>query len=133
MARKDVRVGDTVRIEKGGDVIPKVVQVVDEQRPGEARRWPPPERCPACGTEAVKPEGEVDRRCTNSSCPAQIEERLKHFARREAMDIEGLGDVLVHQLVEQGLVRDFADLYRLRQDGAAWAGAKKGDRRRRGT
>ena len=61
-----------------------------------------------CGTRVIKPEGEVDRRCPNVSCPAQIEERLKHFARREAMDVEGLGDALVHQLVESGLVRDFA-------------------------
>jgi DNA ligase (NAD+) len=66
-----------------------------------------------CGTRAVKPEGEVDRRCPNASCPAQVEQRLRHFARRDTMDIEGLGDVLVHQLVEKGMVRDFADLYRL--------------------
>jgi DNA ligase (NAD+) len=116
VARKDVRVGDTVRIEKGGDVIPKVVEVVLDQRPARTRRWQPPSHCPVCGAEAVKPEGEVDRRCTNSSCPAQMEERLKHFARREAMDVEGLGEVLVRQLVEQGLVRDFAGLYRLRQE-----------------
>jgi DNA ligase (NAD+) len=69
-----------------------------------------------CGTPAVKPEGEVDRRCPNASCPAQIEEALKHYARREAMDIEGLGDAIVHQLVEGGLVRDFADLYRLSRE-----------------
>ena len=114
VARKDVRVGDTVRIEKGGDVIPKVVEVVLDRRPARTRPWQPPSHCRVCGTEAVKPEGEVDRRCPNSSCPAQIEERLKHFARREAMDVEGLGDVLVGQLVQQGLVRDFAELYHLR-------------------
>jgi DNA ligase (NAD+) len=113
VARKDVRVGDTVLIEKGGDVIPKVVEVVLSKRPQPAVPWAPPATCPVCGTEAVKPEGEVDRRCPNSSCPAQIEEGLKHFARRDAMDIEGLGDVLVRQLVEKGLVRDFADLYHL--------------------
>jgi len=113
VARKDVRAGDSVLIEKGGDVIPKVVEVVLAKRPEGAESWKPPATCPACGAEAVKPEGEVDRRCPNSSCPAQIEEGLKHFARREAMDIEGLGDVLVHQLVERSLVRDFADLYRL--------------------
>ncbi len=116
VARKDVRVGDTVLIEKGGDVIPKVVQVVEARRPPEAVPWTPPAACPVCGTEAVKPEGEVDRRCPNASCPAQIEEGLKHFARREAMDIEGLGHVLVHQLVETGLVKDFADLYALREE-----------------
>ena len=114
VARKAVRVGDTVLIEKGGEVIPKVVRVLEERRPPGTEPWRPPERCPACGTEALRAEGEVDRRCPNASCPAQIEERLKHFARREAMDIEGLGDALVHQLVDKGLVRDFADLYRLR-------------------
>jgi DNA ligase (NAD+) len=101
-------------IEKGGEVIPKVVSVVAAKRPAGARPWTPPESCPVCGTTAVKPEGEVDRRCPNASCPAQVEERLKHFARREAMDIEGLGDALVRQLVEKGLVADFADLYHLR-------------------
>ncbi len=119
IARKDVRVGDTVLIERGGEVIPKVVRVVEEKRPKGARAWTPPERCPVCGTPAVKPEGEVDRRCPNASCPAQIEERLKHFSRREAMDIEGLGDVLVHELVEKGLVGDFADLYALRFEDLA--------------
>jgi DNA ligase (NAD+) len=114
VARKDVRVGDTVLIEKGGDVIPKVVRVVEEKRPARTRAWTPPDECPVCGAAAVRPEGEVDRRCPNASCPAQIEERLKHFARREAMEIEGLGDVLVQQLVEKGLVKDFADLYALR-------------------
>jgi DNA ligase (NAD+) len=114
VARKDVRVGDTVIIEKGGDVIPKVVAVILERRPAGTQPWVPPAACPVCGTTAVKAEGEVDRRCPNVSCPAQIEEALKHFARREAMDIGGLGDALVHQLVEKGLVRDFADLYGLR-------------------
>jgi DNA ligase (NAD+) len=119
VARKDVRVGDTVLIEKGGDVIPKVVRVVEEKRPPDARPWTPPETCPVCGTIAVKAEGEVDRRCPNASCPAQIVERLKHFSRRQAMDIEGLGDALVGQLVETGKVRDFADLYALRFEDLA--------------
>jgi DNA ligase (NAD+) len=114
IARKDVRVGDTVLIERGGEVIPKVVRVVEDKRPTGAAPWTPPERCPVCSTPAVKPEGEVDRRCPNASCPAQIEERLKHFSRREAMDIEGLGDVVVHELLERGLVQDFADLYHLK-------------------
>jgi DNA ligase (NAD+) len=116
VARKDVRKGDTILIEKGGDVIPKVVKVIDAKRPEGTVPWSPPETCPVCGTQAVKPEGEVDRRCPNASCPAQIEQRLRHYAGRNAMDIEGLGDVLVHQLVENGLVRDFADLYRLTLD-----------------
>jgi DNA ligase (NAD+) len=119
IARKDVRVGDVVRIERGGEVIPKVVGVVVEKRPEGTEPWTPPESCPVCGTPAVRPEGEVDRRCPNASCPAQIEERLKHFARREAMDIEGLGDSLVHQLVEKRLVKDFADLYQLRLEDLA--------------
>jgi len=115
VARKDVRVLDTILIEKGGDVIPKVVKVVETKRPEGTVPWSPPERCPVCQTLAVKPEGEVDRRCPNASCPAQVEQRLRHFARRDTMDIEGLGDVLVHQLVEKGIVRDFADLYHLRE------------------
>ncbi len=119
VARKDVRVGDTVLIEKGGEVIPKVVRVVEDARPRGTRRWTPPETCPVCGEPVVRPEDEVDRRCPNASCPAQIEERLKHFARRTAMDIEGLGDSLVAQLVGQGLVRDYADLYHLEQDDVA--------------
>jgi DNA ligase (NAD+) len=114
VARKDVRVGDTVLIEKCGDVIPKVVQVVEAKRPEGTVPWAPPATCPVCGADAVKPEGEVDRRCPNASCRAQIEQRLQHYAGRSAMDIEGLGDALVHQLVEKGLVKDFADLYRLR-------------------
>jgi len=113
IARKDVRVGDTVVIAKGGDVIPKVVEVVLARRPAGAEAWRPPETCPACGALASRPEGEADRRCFNAACPAQVEERLKHFAGRTAMDIEGLGDVLARQLVESGLVRDFADLYAL--------------------
>jgi DNA ligase (NAD+) len=116
VARKDVRVGDAVLIEKGGEVIPKVVEVVQAKRPTGTVAWAPPDTCPVCGTAVVKPEGEVDRRCPNASCPAQVEERLKHYARRETMDIEGLGHVLVHQLVEKGLVRDFADLYKLTLD-----------------
>ncbi len=95
IARKDVREGDTVLIERGGEVIPKVVSVVLEKRPARARPWTPPERCPSCGEPVARAEGEVDRRCRNVSCPAQLEERLKHFARREAMDIEGLGESLV--------------------------------------
>jgi DNA ligase (NAD+) len=114
VARKDVREGDTVIIEKGGDVIPKVVQVVEAKRPPDAQPWLPPTTCPVCGTEVVKPEGEVDRRCPNSSCPAQVEQSIGHYAARSAMDIEGLGDVIVHELLERGLIKDVADLYRLR-------------------
>ena len=91
-------------IEKGGDVIPKVVEVVLGQAARrDAQPWEPPLACPVCGTAAVKAEGEVDRRCPNGSCPAQIQERLQALRRRHAMDIEGLGDVLVQQLAETGL------------------------------
>jgi DNA ligase (NAD+) len=113
VARKDVRRGDTVVVERGGDVIPKVVAVVEANRAPGAEPWAPPTRCPVCDADLIKPEGEVDRRCPNASCPAQIEQRLQHFAGRSAMDIEGLGEALVHQLVERSLVRSFADLYRL--------------------
>ncbi len=116
VARKDVRVGDTVVIEKGGDVIPKLVEVILAKRPAGGGPWTPPSSCPVCGALAEKPEGEADRRCTNTSCPAQLEEALQHFARREAMDIEGLGAMLAKQLVETKLVKDFADLYSLTAD-----------------
>jgi DNA ligase (NAD+) len=119
VARKDVRVGDTVLIEKGGDVIPKVVEVVASKRPEGTAPWRPLDKCPVCGAAAEKPEGEVDRRCANASCPAQLEEALKHFARREAMDVEGLGDVVVHELLERGLVSDFAGFYGLTFDELA--------------
>jgi len=114
VARKDVRKGDTVLIEKGGDVIPKVVSVVEGKRPPGTEPWKPPTECPVCGTTVVKAEGEVDRRCPNSSCPAQVEQSIGHFASRTAMDIEGLGEVIVHELLARGLVKDVADLYRLR-------------------
>src|SRR5262249_1459831 len=88
--------------------------VVEAKRPPDARPWSPPTTCPVCGTEVVKPEGEVDRRCPNVSCPAQVEQAIQHYASRSAMDIEGLGDVIVHELLERGLIEDVADLYHLR-------------------
>ena len=111
--RKDVRVGDTVLIERAGDVIPYLVQVVLPRRPPDAVPFAMPERCPVCGGEAFRPEGEAIWRCTNSACPAQLKERLFHFGSRRAMDIEGLGEAVIGQLVDRGLVRDFADLYAL--------------------
>lgn len=112
--RKDVRVGDTVLIERAGDVIPYLVQVVTAKRPDPA---PPPfampGHCPACGGAALRVEGEAVWRCTNTACPAQLRERLFHWGSRRAMDIEGLGEVIVRQLVDRGLVKDFADLYGL--------------------
>jgi DNA ligase (NAD+) len=111
--RKDIRVGDTVLIERAGDVIPYVVQVVAARRPPDAAPYRFPERCPACGGVAFRPEGEAYWRCMNAACPAQLKERLKHFGSRRAMDIEGLGDAAIEQLVDRGYVKNFADLYRL--------------------
>ena len=117
--RKDVRVGDTVLIERAGDVIPYVVQVVLSKRPADAAPYAFPERCPACGGVAFRPEGEAYWRCMNAACPAQLKERLRHFGSRRAMDIEHLGEAVVEQLVDRGLVKDFADLYRLRAEQLA--------------
>lgn len=112
--RKDVRVGDTVLVRRAGDVIPEVVQVVTSKRPKGARRFVMPKSCPVCGSEIEKAEGEAVARCSGGLyCAAQRKEAIKHFASRRAMDIEGLGDKLVEQLVEQGLVEDVADLYAL--------------------
>jgi len=126
IARKDLRVGDAVVVAKGGEIIPKVVRVLLERRPAGARSVPPPDRCPVCATPAVRPEGEVAVRCPNPLCLAQVARRLRHFAGRDAADIEGLGERGVAQLLEAGLVRDLPDLFRL--DAAAvaelpgWAG-----------
>ena len=109
--RKDVRIGDTVLIERAGDVIPYVVRVLTEKRDGRERRFRMPKQCPVCGAPVIREEGEAAYRCIGASCPAQIKERIRHFASKHALDIDGLGDKLVSQLVERGLVRDFADLY----------------------
>ena len=112
--RKDVRVGDTVIIRRAGDVIPEVVSVVKERRPAGTRIFHMPKHCPICDSEVVRVEGEAAARCSGGLyCPAQRKEAIRHFASRRAMDIEGLGDKLVDQLVEKGLVRDAADLYGL--------------------
>jgi DNA ligase (NAD+) len=113
IARKDIREGDTVVIEKAGDVIPKVVAPVLSLRPPDSRPWQMPETCKACGSRLHRDEEEVVWRCDNSSCPARLRRSLEHFASRSAMNIEGLGESLVDQLIEQGLVHDFADLYHL--------------------
>jgi DNA ligase (NAD+) len=111
--RKDVRVGDTVLIERAGDVIPYLVQVVASKRPQDATPFHMPRTCPACGAPAERPEGESIWRCTNVACPAQLKERLFHWGGRRAMDIEHLGEVVINQLVDRELVRDFGDLYEL--------------------
>jgi DNA ligase (NAD+) len=111
--RKDVRVGDTVLIERAGDVIPYVVQVVASKRPEGSVPFAFPDRCPACGGLAYRPEGEAYWRCMNSACPAQLKERLRHFGSRRAMDIEHLGESTIDQLVDGKRVSTFADLYTL--------------------
>ena len=111
--RKDIRVGDLVVIEKGGDVIPKVVRVVMEERPKESQPFRFPEECPACGSRLVRHEEEVSPRCVNPACKGQLKRRLEHFSGRNAMDIEGLGTAVVEQLVEKEMVADVGDLYGL--------------------
>jgi DNA ligase (NAD+) len=113
LARKDLREGDTVVIEKAGDVIPRVVAPILSLRPEGAVPWVMPTACAACGSELRRDEDEVIWRCENSSCPARLRRSLEHFASRGAMNIEGLGESLVDQLIESGLVHDFADLYAL--------------------
>ena len=113
IARKDVRVGDTVVVEKAGKIIPHIVRVEVHKRPDSAKEFPFPTHCPECDTLLAKDEGGVYIRCPNLACPAQLRERLRYFASRSAMDIEGLGDKLVDQLVAQNLVNEFADLYEL--------------------
>lgn len=114
--RRDIRVGDTVLIEKGGEVIPKVVKVVGDKRTGKEKVYQMPRTCPVCAGELTRYEGEVAVRCENLSCPAQLRRRVEYFAHRNAMDIEGLGTVLVHQLIEAGLVKDVGDLYSLKRE-----------------
>jgi DNA ligase (NAD+) len=113
LARKDIREGDTVIIEKAGDVIPRVVGPVLSERPPESRPWTMPLDCPVCGSRLRKDPEEAVWRCENTSCPAKVRRSIEHFASRGAMNIEGLGESLVDQLVTTGLVRDVADLYHL--------------------
>jgi len=118
--RKDVRIGDTVIVRRAGDVIPEVVSVVESKRPKGARRFKMPERCPVCGSEVVRLEDEAVARCTGGLyCAAQRREAIQHFASRRAMDIDGLGEKLIEQMDEQGLIHDLADLYTLEQDRIA--------------
>jgi DNA ligase (NAD+) len=113
LARKDIREGDTVIVEKAGDVIPRVVGPVLPKRPPDSRPWQMPSSCPVCGSTLIKPEDEVVWRCENASCPAKLKRSIEHFASRGAMNIEGLGESLIDQLVERTLVKDVADLYHL--------------------
>jgi DNA ligase (NAD+) len=119
LARKDVRVGDTVVVEKGGDIIPKVVRVVLDKRPAGAPAFRMPDRCPACGDPAAREPGEVVLRCVNPACPAVVREAIRHFCGRRAMNIEGLGEKLVDQLVTAGLLSDVASIYDLKAEDLA--------------
>jgi len=113
--RLDARIGDHVFIEKSGEIIPQVISVNLKKRQGDLPKFVFPKKCPICGEKAGKHADEVAIRCLNPLCPAQLKGALKHFAGREAMDIEGLGVVIIDQLVEKGLVKDLADLYNLKQ------------------
>jgi len=118
--RKDVRVGDTVVVRRAGDVIPEVARVVKSRRPRRTRRFYLPDRCPVCGSEVIRMEGEVAARCSGGLyCPAQRKQAVRHFASRRAMDIEGLGQKLVDQLVDADLVHSILDIYSLTEDQLA--------------
>ena len=117
--RLDIEIGDTVEIEKSGEIIPQVLGVVKEKRDGTEKKFKFPTECPECRWDAVRPEGEAVRRCTNPNCPAKVKARIGYFASRKAMDIEGLGWVLIETLVDTGMVKDVADIYKLTIDNIA--------------
>jgi len=116
IARKDIRIGDTVVVERAGDVIPYVVKILEHKRSGAEKTFVMPEQCPVCGSAIYREEGEAAYRCLGISCPAKLKESLKFFGSRGAMDIEGLGEKIIDQLVERGLVRNVADLYSLTKE-----------------
>jgi len=114
IGRLGVKIGDYVQVERGGDVIPKVAKVIeDKDHPRGTQEIEPPEKCPVCGTKVVRSEGEVDYRCVNANCPAKLLGTILHFASRGVMNIDGMGEALVTQLTERGLVKNVADIYRL--------------------
>ena len=118
--RKDIRIGDTVMVQRAGDVIPEVVNVVRSKRPDETQPYQLPERCPACGSKAIRDQGEAALRCPGGlSCPAQLKESIRHFSSRRALDIDGLGEKVIDQLVDQGMVSSAADLYSLKAEQVA--------------
>lgn len=117
--KKKIRIGDTVVVRRAGDVIPEVVKVIESKRTGNEIPYRIPNKCPSCGSQVVREEGEVAYRCVNLSCPAQLVEKIKHFASRNAMDIEGLGDKLVKQMFDKGLVKTPADIYDLKKEQIA--------------
>lgn len=115
IARKDIRVGDHVIVQRAGDVIPQVVRVVKDKRDENAKIFHMPKHCPVCGGDVYREEAEAAVRCINSSCPAKLIESVKHFASRQAMDIEGIGDALAGELVKNGLIKDLADIYYIKK------------------
>jgi len=117
--RKDIRIGDAVLLERAGDVIPKVVGVVQEKRTGKEQVFKTPDSCPVCGEIVQRSDDEVAIRCANAACPAQLKRRIQHFASRNAMNIDGLGPSLIDQLVDTGMVKDIADLYTLTRESVA--------------
>jgi DNA ligase (NAD+) len=117
--RKDIRIGDTVVVQRAGDVIPQVVQVIIERRTGSEREFVMPERCPVCGAPTHRADGEAARYCTNASCPAQLKRHIEHFVSRGAMDIDGLGEKLGNRFVDLGMIRDLSDIYRLDWEAVA--------------
>jgi len=117
--RKDIRIGDTVVIQRAGDVIPQVVKVIADKRTGKEHKFMMPECCPICGAEVVRSKEEAVYRCTGDQCIAKLKERIKHFASKRAMDIDGLGEKLVEQIVDNGLVKNVSDLYHIPHE--AWA------------
>lgn len=119
ISRKDIRIGDTVIVERAGDVIPYVVKTIPEKRTGREKRFTMPSTCPVCGAEVEREAGEAAYRCTGLACPAKLKESLKFFGARGSMDIEGLGEKIIDQLVDKGLVRDAGDLYRLTKEQLA--------------
>jgi DNA ligase (NAD+) len=120
--RKDIRIGDTVIVTRAGDVIPEVVKVIPEARTGAEKTFVMPDECPVCGEHVIRPPDEVVRRCININCPAQIKGRIEHFASKRAMDIEGIGEKLVEQMVDSGLIRSIADIYDLTKEQLAALG-----------
>jgi len=117
--RKDIRIGDHVIIQRAGDVIPEVVKPLTTKRTGTERQFTMPHSCPVCGSEVVRPDGEANHRCPNSACPAQVAERIIHFASKGGVNIDGLGPKLIEQLLAAGLIHSFADLYYLQHDDLA--------------
>lgn len=116
MQRKDIRIGDTVVVERAGDVIPHVIAVIKDKRTGKEKSFPIPSNCPVCGSKVIREKGEVAVRCIGLNCPAQVQEKIIHFASRGALDIEGLGEKNVELFYTKGLVHNFVDLFKLKKD-----------------